>query len=138
MPSPICPAPRTPTLRISIVCSPRIGVWTYDNSAPGVNVRGRLASPAERMVDRASMSEETSIIVPAIRGALDEALAAGRKTTADGKAIDDHQVHAERLAYAATETAAAEALVAYAGARRDAGAAEPAVERMAAAFAGET
>jgi (2S)-methylsuccinyl-CoA dehydrogenase len=84
------------------------------------------------------MSEETSTIVPAIRAALDEALAAGRKTTADGKAIDEHQVHAERLAYAATETAAAEALAAYARARRDAGAADPVFERMAAAFAGET
>src|SRR6185369_10592700 len=61
------------------------------------------------------MSQETTTIITAIRGVLDEALAAGRRTTADGKAIDEHQVHAERLAYAATEAAAAEALAAFAG-----------------------
>src|SRR5205814_5617128 len=58
--------------------------------------------------------------------------AAGRRVTEQGKAIDEHQVHAERLAYAATEVAAAEALATYAGARPD-----PLVARMAAAFAGE-
>ena len=83
------------------------------------------------------MSDETTTIVAAVRAALDEALAAGRRSTEQGKAIDDHQVHAERLAYAATEAAAAEAFAAYAAARRDAGAADPVVDRMAAAFAGE-
>ncbi len=83
------------------------------------------------------MADETTVIVPALRAALDEALAAGRRLTEQGKAIDDHQVHAERLAYAATEAAATEALAAYAGARRDAGAVDPSVDRMAAAFAGE-
>ena len=83
------------------------------------------------------MSDETTTIVAAVRAALDEALAAGRRSTEQGKAIDDHQVHAERLAYAATEAAAAEALAAYAAARRDAGGADPVVDRMAAAFAGE-
>src|SRR5262249_42748857 len=82
------------------------------------------------------MSDETTTIVPAIRAALDEALAAGRRLMEQGRSIDDHQVHAERLAYAATETAAAEAFAAYAGARRDAGSADPVVDRMAAAFAG--
>ena len=77
------------------------------------------------------MSDETRPIVAAIRTALDEALAAGRRVTEQGKAIDEHQVHAERLAYAATE-AAAEALAAYAEERPDALHA-----RMAAAFAGE-
>jgi len=83
------------------------------------------------------MSDETTTIVAAVRAALDEALAAGRRSTEQGKAIDDHQVHAERLAYAATEAAAAEAFAAYAAARRDAGAADPVVDRMAAAFVGE-
>src|SRR6266705_3375901 len=55
------------------------------------------------------MRDETSLIIPAVRAVLDEALAAGRRTTDGGKAIDEHQVHAERLAYAATEAAAAEA-----------------------------
>jgi len=83
------------------------------------------------------MSDETTTIVAAVRAALDEALAAGRRSTEQGKAIDDHQVHAERLAYAATEVAAAEALAAYADTRREAGTADPVVDRMAAAFAGE-
>src|SRR5213594_993524 len=49
------------------------------------------------------MRDETSLIIPAVRAVLDEALAAGRRTTDGGKAIDEHQVHAERLAYAETE-----------------------------------
>src|SRR5438034_1215591 len=79
------------------------------------------------------MRDETSLIIPAVRAVLDEALAAGRRTTDAGKAIDEHQVHAERLAYAATEAAAAEALAAYARER----AGDETAGRMAAAFAGE-
>src|SRR5213078_158025 len=79
------------------------------------------------------MRDETSLIIPAVRAVLDEALAAGRRTTDAGKAIDEHQVHAERLAYAATEAAAAEALAAYARER----AGDETVGQMAAAFAGE-
>src|SRR5438034_118337 len=79
------------------------------------------------------MRDETSLIIPAVRAVLDEALAAGRRTTDSGKAIDEHQVHAERLAYAATEAAAAEALAAYARER----AGDETVGQMAAAFAGE-
>src|SRR5947199_315001 len=79
------------------------------------------------------MRDETSLIIPAVRAVLDEALAAGRRTTDGGKAIDEHQVHAERLAYAATEAAAAEALTTYARER----AGDEVIGRMAAAFAGE-
>ncbi len=79
------------------------------------------------------MREETSLIIPAVRAVLDEALAAGRRTTDGAQAIDEHQVHAERLAYAATEAAAAEALAAYARGR----AGDETIGRMAAAFAGE-
>jgi (2S)-methylsuccinyl-CoA dehydrogenase len=68
----------------------------------------------------------------ASRAALDAALAAGRRLTDGGKSIDDHQVHAERLAYAATEVTAAEALAAYA-----AEAGDPTTDAMAAAFAAE-
>src|SRR5436309_8104925 len=56
------------------------------------------------------MRDETSLIIPAVRAVLDEALAAGRRTTDGGKAIDEHQVHAERLAYSATEDTATQAL----------------------------
>src|SRR5712691_1635081 len=83
------------------------------------------------------MRDETSLIIPAVRAVLDEALAAGRRTTAGGRAIDEHQVHAERLAYAATEVAAAEALAVYARQRREAGAADETTDLMAAAFAAE-
>jgi len=83
------------------------------------------------------MSTETTTIIRAARAAIDEAIAAARNLTHDGKAIDEHQVHAERIAYAATEVAAAEALAAYAAARRVAGGGDDTIDRMAAAFAGE-
>jgi len=54
--------------------------------------------------------------------------------TDGGKGIDDEQVHCERLAYAATELAAARDLLAYA---KGPGAGDPAVPAMAAAFAAE-
>ncbi len=81
--------------------------------------------------------EDTARILRACREVVDASLEAGRRTTANGRAIDDHQVHAERLAYAATEVAAAEALWAYARARREAGAGDATTEAMAAAFAAE-
>lgn len=61
-----------------------------------------------------------------LRRAVDEALAHGRHLTDGGKGIDDHQAHAERLAYLATEALAAESLLAYAreAGSRDANAAE--------------
>src|SRR5262245_49977045 len=74
-------------------------------------------------------------IVTAARAALDAALEAGRRITQGGKAIDDHQVHAERLAYAATEVAAAEALAAYARERHAAG--DTSADAMADAFVAE-
>jgi (2S)-methylsuccinyl-CoA dehydrogenase len=80
---------------------------------------------------------ETKTILPAARAVVDAALEAGRARTSGGKAIDDHQVHAERLAYAATEVAAAEALAAYAEELRTNGQADATTDRMAAAYAGE-
>ncbi len=79
------------------------------------------------------MSSETTTILSAARAAVDASIGAARKLTQDGKGIDEHQVHAERVAYAATEVAAAEALAAYAAERRG----DETTERMAAAFAGE-
>src|SRR5216117_3604905 len=108
----------------------------YDTSGAGVNQYARRragwSSPPRQWYMR-RMRDETSLIVPAVRAVLDEALAAGRRTTDGGKAIDEHQVHAERLAYAATEAAAAEALTTYARER----AGDEVIGRMAAAFAGE-
>lgn len=80
---------------------------------------------------------ETKTILPAARAVVDAALEAGRASTNGGKAIDDHQVHAERLAYAATEVAAAEALAAYADELRANGQADAVTDLMAAAYAGE-
>src|SRR5262249_25847818 len=85
----------------------------------------------------AGMANETPVILPALREALDAALEIGRRVTEGGKTIDDHQVYAERLAYAATEVRAAEALAEYATARRAAGSPDDTTELMAAAFAGE-
>jgi len=106
----------------------------YDSVAGPVNQGMRLAFDRPRMVD-APMPEQTSAIVAAARAVLEAALAAGRQTTAGGKAIDEHQVHAERLAYSATEVAAAEALAEYARQRREAGATDETTDLMAAAFA---
>jgi (2S)-methylsuccinyl-CoA dehydrogenase len=83
------------------------------------------------------MSTETGTLLRAARAAIDHAIAAAKRLTQDGKGIDEHQVHAERVAYAATEVAAAEALATYAAERRAAGQPDDSSERMAAAFAGE-
>ncbi len=66
-----------------------------------------------------------------------EALEVAGKRTAGGKGIDDEQVHCERLAYAATEVAAARDLLAYAQAAAAAGRRDATVEAMAAVFAAE-
>src|SRR2546425_95551 len=76
------------------------------------------------------MRDETSLIIPAVRAV---PRAAGRRTTGAGKASGEQRGHAGRLAYAATEAAAAEALAAYARER----AGDETTGRMAAAFAGE-
>src|SRR5262245_50793616 len=95
-----------------------------------------LVFGAGGMID-ARMANEVSAILPALRAVMDGALEHGRRLTDGGRAIDEHQVHAERLAYAATEAKAAEALAAYAASRREAGAADATTDAMAAAFAGE-
>src|SRR5262245_43416991 len=134
MPRPICPAPSTPTVRIARRES-------YDNRSLGVNPNAKscacaslpepLAFRGEPMLD-ARMPDASRRIIDASRTALDAALAAGRRLTDGGKSIDEHQVHAERLAYAATEVAAAEALASYAG-----GVGDATTDTMAAAFAAE-
>jgi len=66
-----------------------------------------------------------------------EALEVASRRTAGGKGIDDEQVHCERLAYAATEIAAARDLLDYAKAAAAAGHRDEHVEAMAGAFAAE-
>jgi len=83
------------------------------------------------------MADHTTLLTDAARRLIDAALARGTEITNGGAGIDDHQVHAERLAYAATEVAAAEALAAYAAERRDSGAGDSTLDAMAGAYAAE-
>ena len=78
---------------------------------------------------------QTQTIVDALRQVRDEALHHGRSLTANGKAIDEHQVHAERLAYLATEVEAARALLSYATAATGAG--DTGIDDKALGFAAE-
>ena len=58
--------------------------------------------------------QQAGLIVDALQKVRDEALRHGRNLTDNGKGIDDHQVHAERLAYLATEVEAARSCLRYA------------------------
>ena len=63
---------------------------------------------------------ETAPVLSALERIVEAALDNARKTTGDGKSIDDHQVHCERVSYLATEVRAAKALTEYASAAREA------------------
>src|SRR5262249_26670253 len=65
------------------------------------------------------------------------ALEAARGTMDGGKAVDEHQVHAERLAYAATELQAAREMIAYAEGLRGWGSADAIAEEQALAYTAE-
>ena len=78
---------------------------------------------------------QTTAIVDALQKLRDEALHYGRRITDNGKGIDDHQVHTERLAYLATELEAARALAAYATGAQANGDSE--ASEMALGFAAE-
>ncbi len=65
------------------------------------------------------------------------ALDVARRRTGNGKGIDDEQVHCERLAYAATEVAAAKELLAYARAAAGHGHGDAVMDEMAGVFAAE-
>ena len=58
--------------------------------------------------------QQAGLIVDALQKVRDEALRHGRNLTDNGKGIDAHQVHAERLAYLATEVEAARSCLRYA------------------------
>jgi (2S)-methylsuccinyl-CoA dehydrogenase len=68
---------------------------------------------------------------------MEAALDSARRTMDGGRAIDDHQVHAERLAYAATELRAAREMAAYAAALRDAGRPDDLAGEQALAYTAE-
>src|SRR5215510_3948618 len=91
-----------------------------------------LANEESRMTN---VLQQATTIVDALQKVRDEALHYGRTVTDGGKGIDDHQVHAERLAYLSTEVEAARALHAYAQAASEQG--EAHISDMALGFAAE-
>ena len=82
--------------------------------------------------------QQTSLIVDTLQKVRDEALQHGRTLTNNGKGIDDHQVHAERLAYLATEVEAAGFLLNYARTAKENGGDDSGnMSNMALGFAAE-
>ncbi|MBI3248948.1 MAG: acyl-CoA dehydrogenase [Deltaproteobacteria bacterium] len=79
--------------------------------------------------------QQTTLIVDALQRVRDEALQHGKTVTEDGKGIDEHQVHTERLAYLSTEVEAARALLVYAQAAEQHGDSE--IGEMTLSFAAE-
>ena len=79
--------------------------------------------------------QHTITIVDTLQKVRDEAVHHGRALTANGKDIDEYQVHSERLAYLATEVEAARALLTYAQAAHSHGNTE--AGEMALSFAAE-
>jgi (2S)-methylsuccinyl-CoA dehydrogenase len=76
-------------------------------------------------------------LLEAAESLLGPALERARVRTAGGKAIDDHQVLTERIAYAATEARAAHEVVAFAHGAREDGRGSEILEATAAAAAAE-
>ena len=91
-----------------------------------------MAESETKKVDLADVERLVNATGEVVR----EAIEVARKRTDGGKGIDDEQVHAERVAYAATEVAAARELLKHA---KDSAAhrSDASVEAMAALFAGE-
>lgn len=81
---------------------------------------------------------ELAPVLSALERVVDAARQHARKLTDDGKGIDDHQVHCERVSYLTTELRAARALADYAHAANADGSGDPLASEMAAIFAAET
>ena len=77
-------------------------------------------------------------LVDAAQGVIDAALRQGAEITEGGRAVDEHQVHVERLAYLATQVRAAHELAAYVERLAAAGKADALIESEALAYAAET
>ena len=76
-------------------------------------------------------------LVDAAQGVVEAALRHGAELTGGGRAVDDHQVHVERLAYLATQVRAAHELAAYAQRLRTAGRPDALIEAEALVYAAE-
>ncbi len=81
--------------------------------------------------------EAAERLAAAAQGVLDGAIGKARVTTAGGKGIDEHQVLAERIAYAATELRAAHELLAYARLASESGHDDHEIVSIAVAFTAE-
>ena len=82
--------------------------------------------------------QQTRLLVDTLQKVRDGALQHGRMLTNNGKGIDDHQVHVERLAYLATEVEAAQCLLNYAqAAKQNSGDDNGNMSNMALGFAAE-
>ncbi len=77
-------------------------------------------------------------LVDAAAAATENAISAASRLTGGGRAIDDHQVHAERIAQLATEARAAQELLAYVEERSNAGKPDALAGEQAFAFAAES
>ncbi|HYC01389.1 MAG TPA: acyl-CoA dehydrogenase family protein [Candidatus Limnocylindrales bacterium] len=91
---------------------------------------------SDRTVSKVAL-DDVDALVAALETIVQQATAAASRRTDGGKNIDDHQVHSERIAYVATEVAAARALAEYARAATDAGSADDTLIDQAALVAGE-
>ena len=78
---------------------------------------------------------EAGPLLSALERVVDAAVDNARKVTDRGKAIDDHQVHCERVSYLATELRAAKALTDYAAAAAREAIADPQIRETATIFA---
>ena len=79
----------------------------------------------------------TRTLLASLTPALEQALIHARRQTADGRQIDDHQVHCERLAYHATEIRAAQDLLQYAERAKQHGQDHTTATSMALAYTAE-
>src|SRR5574341_1353659 len=92
-----------------------------------------MSDAGVKPIDLAVVAPLVATTDTAVREAMDVA----RKRTDAGKGIDAAQVHCERLAYAATEVAAAQHLLAYAQNAAAAGHKDAVLNEMAGVFAAE-
>ena len=81
--------------------------------------------------------QDAHALLDAAESLVEAALGRARAVTGGGSAIDDHQVLAERVAYAATEARAARELVDHAGRLREEGRGDARLEAVAAAATAE-
>jgi (2S)-methylsuccinyl-CoA dehydrogenase len=86
---------------------------------------------------RTEALEAARLLTEIASAAAESAVQSASRLTEGGRLIDEHQVHAERIAQLATEARAAEELVSYAERQADGGKPDPLTEDQALAFSAE-